>query len=96
MARRGRARVAVAVAVVVAGSLLVSGATHAGAQTPPPSSVPTPHIIPRPNSGHEPTDAGDRGGALQLLVLGALVVAVSGAAAHLVVQSRRARASRPD
>ena len=34
-------------------------------------------IIPRPNSGHEPTEAGDRGGALQLAVLGLIVVGVS-------------------
>jgi hypothetical protein len=33
-------------------------------------------IIPRPNSGHEPTEAGDRGGALQLAVLGLIVVGV--------------------
>jgi hypothetical protein len=33
-------------------------------------------IIPRPNSGHEPDEAGDRGGALQLAVLGLVVVGV--------------------
>ena len=33
-------------------------------------------IIPRPNSGHEPEDAGDRGGALQLALLGLIVVGV--------------------
>jgi hypothetical protein len=33
-------------------------------------------IIPRPNSGHEPEDAGDRGGALQLTVLALIVVGV--------------------
>jgi hypothetical protein len=33
-------------------------------------------IIPRPNSGHDPAEAGDRGGALQLAVLGLLVAGV--------------------
>jgi hypothetical protein len=33
-------------------------------------------MIPRPNSGHEPTEAGDRGGTLQLAVLGLIVVGV--------------------
>jgi len=54
--------------------------------------LPTPHIVPRPNSGEEPHDAGDRGGALQLTVLGLLVVAFGGAVAIVVRQSRRARA----
>lgn len=67
--------------------------SEALAQDTPSSAVPTPHIIPRPNSGHEPTDAGDRGGALQLLVLGLVVVAVSGAVVHLTRESRRARSS---
>jgi hypothetical protein len=30
-------------------------------------------MIPRPNSGHEPTEAGDRGGTLPLAVLGLIV-----------------------
>jgi hypothetical protein len=33
-------------------------------------------IIPRPNSGHEPEEAGDRGGALQLTVLALILVGV--------------------
>jgi len=36
-----------------------------------------PHIIPRPNSGHPPTEAGDRGGWLQFAVLGAIVVGLT-------------------
>jgi hypothetical protein len=51
-------------------------------------------IIPEPNSGREPEDAGDRGGALQSVLFAALVVAVAGAAFVLVRQSRRARAGR--
>ncbi|MGQ0831948.1 MAG: hypothetical protein ACT4OV_09750 [Microthrixaceae bacterium] len=78
-------------------ALLVSVmlAPPAFAQSPPPSGAPTPHIVPRPNSGHPPTDAGDRGGALQLLVLGLLIVAVAGSVAHVVRQSRRARSAEP-
>lgn len=54
---------------------------------------PVPHIVPRPNSGSSPSEAGDRGGALQLGIL-ALVVAVIGTAvAHLVRQSRRSRST---
>jgi hypothetical protein len=61
------------------------------AQDTPSTGVPTPHIIPRPNSGHEPTEAGDRGGVLQLLILGLVVVAIGGAVVHLTRESRRAR-----
>ena len=53
--------------------------------------VPDQEIIPRPNSGDAPHDAGDRGGVLQLAVLGLVVVAIGGAVALVVRQSRRAR-----
>ena len=48
-------------------------------------------IIPEPNTGVEPDDPGDRGGALQLAVLGLVVVAIGGAVFLVVRQSRRAR-----
>ncbi|MFL6206033.1 MAG: hypothetical protein ACJ739_11845 [Acidimicrobiales bacterium] len=73
-------------------------AAPAGAQEPGTTTtttlaeLPAPHIVPRPNSGEEPHDPGDRGGALQLTVLGLLVVALGGAVAMVVRQSRRARA----
>jgi hypothetical protein len=51
-------------------------------------------IIPDPNSGVEPEDAGDRGGALQTALFAGIVVVVVGIGAGLVVQSRRARAER--
>jgi hypothetical protein len=68
----------------------------AAAQDPSTTSttiteVPDPHIIPEPNSGVEPHDAGDRGGALQLALLAGLVVAIGGAVLFVVRQSRRAR-----
>jgi hypothetical protein len=53
--------------------------------------VPTQDIVPEPNSGRAPSEAGDRGGALQLLLLGAVVVTIGGVTWHLVRQSRRAR-----
>jgi hypothetical protein len=57
--------------------------------------APGQHIIPRPNSGVPPEDAGDRGGALQFVVLGAIVVGVSLVATFAIRESRRNRAARP-
>lgn len=71
--------------------LTVAAPRVALAQEDPRPDAPTQDIVPRPNSGEAPEEPGDRGGALQLLVAGLLVVAVGGAAAHLVRQSRRAR-----
>ena len=55
------------------------------------ASVPDQDIVPRPNSGEAPHEAGDRGGALQLAVLGMVVLAIGGAVVVVVRQSRRAR-----
>lgn len=72
---------------------LPSAVTVATAQDAPPSTgAPAPHMIPRPNEGRAPTEAGDRGGALQLLVLSLVVVGIGGAVLHLTRVSRRARA----
>lgn len=49
-------------------------------------------IIPRPDSGHEPTDAGDRGGALQIVLFAAIVAGVAGIALLAARDIRRARA----
>ena len=59
------------------------------------STVPVPvdDIIPRPNSGAEPSEAGDRGGALQVAVLLAIVVGVGVIVALVVRESRRSRRS---
>jgi hypothetical protein len=69
---------------------------RAGAQSPGTTTIPElpePHIIPEPNSGHAPEDAGDRGGALQLVLLAVVVVGVGGGVAYVVHQSRRARST---
>lgn len=51
-------------------------------------------IIPRPNSGVEPDDAGDRGGALQTLVFVLVLAGVALIIALIVRESRRKRAAR--
>lgn len=88
---------------VVASALLVTAVligdhpwvTSSVAQETPSTGAPAPDIIPRPNSGTSPDDAGDRGGALQLVVLGAVVLGIGGAAAHLVRQARRSADREP-
>jgi hypothetical protein len=47
-------------------------------------------MIPRPNSGQAPDDAGDRGGALQLLVFGLVVVGIGAGVTKVVLDARRA------
>lgn len=82
---------------LLAGALLVLALTMtaAGAQEPGVTTslpqVPNQEIVPQPNSGTAPGEAGDRGGALQLTVLGLVVVGVGGAVVVVVRQARRAR-----
>lgn len=61
---------------------------------PLPEPAPSDDIIPKPNSGREPEVAGDRGGALQILVFGLIVVGVGGIVAMIVRESRRNRGAR--
>lgn len=79
-------------------SFPVAAASSAPAQPEPPPSTIAPDeeqgIIPEPNSGHEPREAGDRGGALQLLVLAVIVTGVGTVAALVVRESRRNLARR--
>lgn len=83
------------IGVTVLSVVAVSGWEPAIAQDTPSTGMPTQDIVPRPNSGHAPAEAGDRGGALQLLILALVVAAVAGAIWHLVRQSRRARSAPP-
>ena len=59
-------------------------------ENPPPGAVEQ-DIIPRPNSGEEPTEAGDRGGALQILVF---VAVVAGLGTIALLATRDVRRSR--
>ncbi|MFA9563099.1 MAG: hypothetical protein ACERLM_00090 [Acidimicrobiales bacterium] len=52
-------------------------------------------IIPRPNSGAEPESPSDRGGWLQLSVLGVMVVGVGVIGGLVVRESRKAKADNP-
>lgn len=74
------------IAAVLLIALVLSMGVAAMAQEAPDS--PVGEIIPEPNSGAEPEEAGDRGGALQLGLLGLIAVAVTGMAVHV---SRRAK-----
>jgi hypothetical protein len=82
-------------AVVLSLGLLVVPAATVHAQDEPTTTsvaeLPPADIIPRPNSGHAPTEAGDRGGALQLGLLALGVIVLAGGVLHLWRQSRRAR-----
>ncbi len=55
------------------------------------AELPPAEMIPRPDSGQAPEEAGDRGGALQLLVFGLVVAAIGAGVAKVVLDSRRAR-----
>ena len=70
-------------------------------QEPPEGTVATTEapdaeqgIIPEPNSGHEPIDSGDRGGALQIAVFLAIVGGVAVIGTLIVRESRRNLARR--
>ena len=56
--------------------------------------LPAQEMIPEPNSGRPPSDAGDRGGALQGVVLLLIVIGVGGITGLALRESRRARARR--
>jgi hypothetical protein len=90
-------------AAVVVAAVVLLGAAGASAQAGAPAQDGTPtttsstvtelppaEMIPRPNSGQAPDDAGDRGGALQLLVFGLVVVAIAAGVTKVVLDARRA------
>jgi hypothetical protein len=56
--------------------------------------IPDQDMIPEPNSGRPPSDAGDRGGALQGVVFVLIVIGVGGIGVLAVWESRRARVRR--
>ena len=79
--------------VAAVGLALVVTAGPAAATDAPRNApdVPVQHIIPRPNSGQKPEDSGDRGGSLQLGVLGLVCVVLAGGTIHVIRLSRKAR-----
>lgn len=97
------ARLLVGLTIVAAAGYTASFPV-AAASSPPQSdeptttSVPAPDeeqgIIPDPNSGQEPTEAGDRGGALQIAVLAGIVAALALGVTLVVRESRRNLAGR--
>jgi hypothetical protein len=60
------------------------------------TAPPDQDIIPEPNSGHPPTEAGDRGGALQLALLALIVAGVGFVAWRIIVSARRHEARREE
>ena len=85
--------------LLLAASVLAVGLTAgpARAATPPANTpdVPVQHIIPRPDSGQKPEDAGDRGGSLQLALLGLVCLVLAGGTVHVIRSSRKARGLSP-
>ncbi|MEO6318992.1 MAG: hypothetical protein ABIP36_09440 [Acidimicrobiales bacterium] len=81
----------VAVLALLAVSTASAAAQEPSTSTPTVSLLPR-DIVPEPNSGEAPSEPGDRGGALQLLLLGVVVVVIGGGVYGLMRQSRRARA----
>ena len=87
-------------AAVLFGSLVVGIALMAifadPGDEPQPTSTNdgTPHIIDRPNSGHQPTNPGDRGGWEQLAVLGGIIVVLGGIAFVAFKGGSQAKANR--
>ena len=94
---------AVPVGAAVAG-VAAGGSLPAAAQQPEDdpdgdpatddAPLPGQDMIPEPNSGRPPGEAGDRGGALQGVVLLLIVIGVGGIAGLALRESRRARARR--
>lgn len=74
-------RILVCTLLLAVAAWVFAAAPAHGLQDDPPTGTqiedadqPAGGIIPRPNSGNAPTDAAERGGALQLLLLGLIVV----------------------
>ena len=90
--RRILATVVLAVVVVLAAPAVSAQTDDQGTTTTAPDRGGD--IIPRPNSGVEPDDPGDRGGARQTALFIGIVGGVVVMAAVIVRQSRKARADR--
>jgi len=85
------ARLLVSVVLAVAMHAAPASAQEPSSTSTTLTEVPDQDIIPAPNTGEEPHESGERGGALQLAILALIVVAIVVAIALIVHQSRRAR-----
>jgi hypothetical protein len=84
--------------VIIAFGAVAAPAPAGAAQPDPddttvtePQPAPGDDIIPRPDSGAEPTEAGDRGGVLQVAVFVGILVAVGVVVALAMRDVRKAR-----
>jgi hypothetical protein len=76
-----------------------AAATPSDATTVPDTSIAPsarPNALPRANSGQKPTQAGDRGGALQYATFGLMCAGLAFIAFRIVTSSRRARRRLPE
>lgn len=88
---RNRTLVRVIAAVLLVALVLSIGVA---AMAQEPGDSPVGEIIPAPDSGEEPEEPGDRGGSLQVALLGLIAVAVAGMVVHVSRQSTTARSDR--
>jgi hypothetical protein len=89
--------------LIVLTVLVCIPATAAAAATPDPPATNTtatsasvaaserPSALPRPNSGQKPTQAGDRGGALQYATFALMLAGLAFIGFRIVMSSRKAR-----
>lgn len=92
MVRRRLVLFVLALALTVAGPAVTANAQDDPTTSRPPLEAPS--IIPEPNSGRAPTDAGDRGGALQTALFVAMVGGVVVIAGLVIRESRKNRSER--
>lgn len=96
--RPARAVVRAVAAVLLLAAVGVSTAPTATAAVRQDQTTTTaperPGIIPEPNSGVEPEDPGDRGGALQTALFVAMILGVVGIGGLVYRESRKARERR--
>lgn len=84
----------VATFVVLAPPAVAAPDAPAGDTSTSTTAPPAPDIIPQPNSGTPPEDAGDRGGALQIVLFVAVIGGIGVIAFLVWRESRKARAER--
>ena len=87
------------IVLTIVACIPTASAAAAPSEGPTTSTVPAtsvaaserPNALPRPNSGSKPTQAGDRGGALQYATFALMCAGLAFIGFRIVVSSRRAR-----